>query len=288
MALAAVAGAAPPLPAGYVHAAASAKVPAKLAYLAALQRSGVVLDNGCKTPWPWTLSSAGQSHYYPSRADAHAALLAAIHRQLPDIQVGLLQVPVTGTEANIVDLLDPQTNLALGLPKFNYKSRALNRLSQRFDRLGWAGFCQPVKRAANPPKQPQQIADLVARLAPAYTLDPALVTAVIAQESGFNPKARSPKQAQGLMQLLPTTAQRFGVRFPFDPEDNLRGGMAYLHWLLRRFQGDVALTLAAYNAGENAVARYQGIPPYPETRQYVHSIMANYPRTQHPVPPPLG
>ena len=89
------------------------------------------------------------------------------------------------------------------------------------------------------------------------------------------------------LQLIPETAQRFGVRDPFDPEDNIRGGIAYLHFLLRHFQGDVALTLAAYNAGEKAVDKYQGIPPYPETRHYVRRSMANYPRTVHPVPPPV-
>jgi soluble lytic murein transglycosylase-like protein len=123
---------------------------------------------------------------------------------------------------------------------------------------------------ANPAKGP--IVKLVQSLAPEYHLDPNLVLAVIAAESNFDPSARSYKDAQGLMQLIPATAERFGVKDVWDPEQNLRGGMAYLRWLLRHFDGDVWLALAGYNAGEQAVERYNGIPPYPETRDYVNRI----------------
>jgi hypothetical protein len=116
------------------------------------------------------------------------------------------------------------------------------------------------------------LANLVRSLAPEYQLDPDLVLALIEVESNFNPQARSPKDAQGLMQLIPATAERFGVKDVWDPEDNLRGGMAYLRWLLKRFDGDVRLTLAAYNAGEGAVDRHGGVPPYSETRAYVSRI----------------
>ena len=96
----------------------------------------------------------------------------------------------------------------------------------------------------------------------------------MATESNFNPLAVSPKNAQGLMQLIPSTASRFGVTNIKDPVENIKGGMAYLRWLLAYFEGDVALTLAAYNAGEGAVERYQGIPPYAETRHYVARILS--------------
>ncbi len=115
----------------------------------------------------------------------------------------------------------------------------------------------------------------VYRLAPEYGLDPRLVIAVIEVESGFDPRARSPKGAMGLMQLMPQTARRFGVKDPWDPVQNLRGGMAYLRWLLDRFDGDLALVLAGYNAGEKAVERYRGVPPYRETRRYVQRITAS-------------
>jgi soluble lytic murein transglycosylase-like protein len=118
----------------------------------------------------------------------------------------------------------------------------------------------------------KDIKGLVRRLAPDYRLDADLVLAVIEAESNFNPAARSPKNAQGLMQLIPATASRFGVKNVWDPVDNLRGGMSYLRWLLDHFDGDVELALAGYNAGEQAVHQYRGIPPYPETQGYVKRI----------------
>ena len=113
-------------------------------------------------------------------------------------------------------------------------------------------------------------------LAPSFDLDPALVLEVVRMESNFNPRARSHKGALGLMQLIPSTARRFGVKDPFDPVQNLRGGMAYLRWLLEHFDGDLKLTLAGYNAGEAAVERHGGIPPYDETRIYVGTILSRY------------
>jgi hypothetical protein len=103
---------------------------------------------------------------------------------------------------------------------------------------------------------------------------PDLVRAVIQVESGFNPRAVSPKGAQGLMQLMPATARRFGVSDSFDARQNVMAGTQYLRVLLDQFQGDVSLAVAAYNAGENAVLRYGGIPPYKETRGYVAKIQS--------------
>ncbi|HWO42804.1 MAG TPA: lytic transglycosylase domain-containing protein, partial [Candidatus Eisenbacteria bacterium] len=97
-----------------------------------------------------------------------------------------------------------------------------------------------------------------------------------------NPTAVSPKKAQGLMQLIPETAERFGVKKVFNPVENIKGGLAYLRWLLAFFQGDVRLVLAAYNAGERAVEKYRGIPPYAETRSYVEKITTIYKRATHP------
>jgi len=113
-------------------------------------------------------------------------------------------------------------------------------------------------------------------LAPSYELDANLLLAVIEVESRFNPHARSSKNARGLMQLLPATARRFEVEDIWDPFENLMGGMAYLHWLLDHYEGDLNLSLAAYNAGEHVVQRYGGIPPYTETRYYVKSINRIY------------
>jgi soluble lytic murein transglycosylase-like protein len=123
---------------------------------------------------------------------------------------------------------------------------------------------------------------IVTVMAREFRLDPRLVLAVIRVESNFDPAARSPKNAQGLMQLIPETAERFAVRDVLDPTDNLRGGMSYLRWLLSYFRGDVALALAGYNAGERAVDRHRGVPPYAETLAYVQRIRTLYPHDRHP------
>ena len=131
-----------------------------------------------------------------------------------------------------------------------------------------------LARAAPPPQAPGTIVDLVTLLAPEYRVPAPLVWAIMEAESNFNVAALSPKNAQGLMQLIPETAQRFKVKNAFDPAQNVRGGMAYLRWLLAYFEGDVALVAAAYNAGERAVERYGGVPPYLETRAYVRRIVS--------------
>jgi len=132
---------------------------------------------------------------------------------------------------------------------------------------------------------PAQIADLVKRhnlerviekYARQYDVDQDLVWAVIRQESGFNPRAVSPKGAMGLMQLMPGTAAMLGVTDAFDVEQNLAGGIKYLERCLNQFNRDVSLALAAYNAGPDNVVKYQGCPPFPETRQYVASVLKAY------------
>jgi len=128
------------------------------------------------------------------------------------------------------------------------------------------------------------IKNWVDQIAPHFDIDPDLVMAVIRAESAFNIKALSNKNAQGLMQLIPETAERFGVKNSWDPVQNIKGGVAYLHWLLRHFDGKVDLVLAAYNAGEGAVERYNGVPPYRETQTYVKKILTWYPKALHPVP----
>jgi len=107
-------------------------------------------------------------------------------------------------------------------------------------------------------------------------LDPALLTAVIEQESGFDPNATSAAGAQGLMQLMPATATSLGVTNPYDPTQSIEGGARYLRSQLDEFGGNLSLALAAYNAGGGAVARYGGIPPYPETQNYVEQVLGRY------------
>ncbi|MCD9030710.1 lytic transglycosylase domain-containing protein [Luteimonas sp. Y-2-2-4F] len=105
-----------------------------------------------------------------------------------------------------------------------------------------------------------------------FGVEEAIVRAIMHAESAFNPNALSRAGAQGLMQLMPATASRFGVANPFDPAQNIRGGVEYLAWLLRRFNGDLTLAAAGYNAGEGAVDRHGGVPPYSETRRYVERV----------------
>jgi len=126
------------------------------------------------------------------------------------------------------------------------------------------------------PTDRQRHAKLIRYLAPRFEVDYRLALAIARAESNFDHMAVSPKNAHGLMQLIPDTAARFGVRNAFDPEQNIRGGLAYLRWLLERFNGDVALASAAYNAGEGAVDRHGGVPPFRETQQYVQRILHFY------------
>jgi soluble lytic murein transglycosylase-like protein len=129
-------------------------------------------------------------------------------------------------------------------------------------------------------KAPEAIVDPIERIvreaADRNKVDPALVKAVISTESGWNPRAVSRKGAVGLMQLIPETAQRYGVGNLFDPAQNVEGGTMYLKWLLDRYKGDLPKTLAAYNAGEHAVDLYRGVPWYPETQRYVQKVTHAY------------
>ena len=138
---------------------------------------------------------------------------------------------------------------------------------------------------ASLPPYKQKIAELVNRVAPGYGIEPRLALAVIAVESNFDATARSVKDARGLMQLIPQTAARFKVRNAFDVMDNVRGGLAYLRWLLAYYRGQVRLAAAAYNAGEGAVDFYRGVPPYPETREYVRRILRLFRSDRHPYDP---
>lgn len=135
---------------------------------------------------------------------------------------------------------------------------------QRFDLNAYLSGLSPVRR---------QIADLIRRHAARSGIDERIALAVALAESNLNARAVSPMNAQGVMQLIPATQQRFGVKDAFDAESNVKGGMAYLKWLKARFNGDWGLVAAAYNAGEGAVDRHGGIPPYRETQDYVRRVL---------------
>lgn len=121
-----------------------------------------------------------------------------------------------------------------------------------------------------------QILNVVNQVAEKHEVDEKLVQALIKQESGFNPNAKSKAGAMGLMQLMPSTAKNLGVQDPYNIVQNVEGGVKYLKSMLNKYNGNVILALAAYNAGPGAVDKYDGVPPYKETQNYVRNILANY------------
>jgi soluble lytic murein transglycosylase-like protein len=145
------------------------------------------------------------------------------------------------------------------------------------------GLCAPalavtptsVAPAAHPESR-EDLEDMVRRISREHGIDPRLADALVQVESAYDPYAVSRKGAQGLMQLMPDTADRLDVSDPFDPEQNVRGGMREFARLVNRYSGNFALALAAYNAGEGAVEQYRGVPPYRETQSYVTRIMTLY------------
>jgi hypothetical protein len=154
---------------------------------------------------------------------------------------------------------------------------------------------RPVR--SKPHLSPQEVDRLVQQAATHSKVDPKLVHAIIQTESEYNPNAVSDKGAMGLMQLIPATAQRFGVENPFDPKQNIEGGVTYLRHLLDLFGGDLTLSLAAYNAGENSVLRSGGVPDFNETKNYVRKVSNLYgsstvpdgeePKLKEPPKPPI-
>jgi soluble lytic murein transglycosylase-like protein len=178
--------------------------------------------------------------------------------------------------------------LALGWMFLSAAPAFADRIIAMVDERGRKVYINTGERGAEPARfrsssrsssgrlDPGEIHPYIEDAARRTAVDPELVHAIIQVESDYNPNAVSRKGALGLMQLIPATAQRFGVENTFDPRQNIEGGVNYLRYLLDLFNGDLALSLAAYNAGENAVRRHQGVPPYSETRQYVRKVTSLY------------
>jgi soluble lytic murein transglycosylase-like protein len=137
----------------------------------------------------------------------------------------------------------------------------------------------PAPVVRRQPLESRPFAALIESVALKHGIDPALVHAVVEAESNYRPGARSHVGARGLMQVMPATGRDLGVRSAsllFDPQHNLEAGVKYLKVLLHRFNGDLPTAIAAYNAGPGAVSRYAGIPPYPETQNYVRKVLSNF------------
>jgi len=176
------------------------------------------------------------------------------------------------------ETLGPVTRLYLEADKGGYVDIATDQI-ERFekDQSPAASPAVPIALAAPPPK-PQTLNEVINTISDRHHLDPDFISSVIHAESGFNPRAVSPKGAQGLMQLMPQTASKLGVSNAFDPRANVEGGTRYLSELLQRYNFDVIKALAAYNAGPQRVEQYRGVPPYYETRAYVARIVRDYNR----------
>lgn len=176
------------------------------------------------------------------------------------VGIGSLAFSVPTSAAEIYQLIGPNGSISLTNVPSDPRYRKIEIESSRFHTTMSERELEPVIR----------------RHSSQHQLHPALIRAVIKAESDFDPRAVSRSGAVGLMQLMPQTAVRLDVRDMYDPDDNVGGGTKYLRQLLDRFHGNLPLALAAYNAGENAVDRYQALPPFDETRQYVKKVLRYY------------
>jgi soluble lytic murein transglycosylase-like protein len=187
---------------------------------------------------------------------------------------GTMTAPAPAVPARPVtpDVDEPPTPKRAPVSAATAKPAAPNAIPSTADTEATGSFVKPIE----PTTVPDPIDRIVQEAAQRHKVDPALVKAVISTESDWNPHAVSRKGAEGLMQLIPETAERFGVGNPMDPAQNVEGGTTYLRWLLDRYNGDLRKTLAAYNAGEGAVDQFGGVPRYRETQQYVQKVTHAY------------
>lgn len=190
-----------------------------------------------------------------------------VNKELNPQQAMQSQLPAKGAADSFDSVLQSTANSRFGML---LKNRAAQQVQASMFNPGLSGV-NFTKRTSK-----SEILGMIDELAQKYDVDPKLVQALVKQESGFNPNAKSKAGALGLMQLMPTTAQGLGVTDPMDPKQNLEGGVKYIKSLMNRFNGNVILALAAYNAGPNAVKKYDGVPPYRETQNYVRSVLSNY------------
>jgi soluble lytic murein transglycosylase-like protein len=201
----------------------------------------------------------------------------------------LLAIPVFATDLAILhngfsvrherrENLGAVTRLYLGNGNSSYVDIATDQI-ERFEKEPSAPVTPaPVALVAPATEKPRNLNELINTISDRHHLDPDLISSVIHAESGFNPRAVSPKGARGLMQLMPQTASKLGVSNGFDPSANVEGGTRYLSELLERYNFDVVKALAAYNAGPGRVEQYRGVPPYYETQAYVARIVRDFNR----------
>jgi len=208
------------------------------------------------------------------QADAEALRPQQPGAQPGDPMLAGVSSPPRTSETSFTKLIAQLTRQLKGI-ELTFR-QALTELSRRLEKGAAATGQTAVSQSAPPSQATNPYDGLIRRAAEKHELDPALLTAVVRAESGFDPKALSSAGAMGLMQLMPDTARSLGVRDPYNPGQNIEGGATLLRGMLDRYSGRLDLALAAYNAGSGAVDEYGGVPPYAETRRYVDSILADY------------
>jgi len=190
-----------------------------------------------------------------------------------------LALPSAAIDPGLLQLADPKVNLLVGIRMGELASSPLMLKVLAESKKGGAQWSGLIDQWGDNPFAGIDELLIMGRIEPGAQSDPseeALIVAVIMVESGGNARAVSPAGAEGLAQLMPGTARRYGVSNSFNPGQNLAGSAAYLSDLIGMFKGDVVLALAAYNAGEHAVLRHKGVPPYRETRAYVPKVLAAF------------
>ncbi|WP_295449914.1 transglycosylase SLT domain-containing protein [uncultured Thiodictyon sp.] len=279
----------------WARAAQSQAIDPVLLYALALARTGTLEANTAVTPWPWTLTRQGEAQRYPDHPAALRALAQASPDQRAGLELGLMAISLTRWRHRVSDpsaLLDPAANLRLGAAILADSLRATpndlelavghfahadptaaRAFGQRVLRIAHAlGMRAGTNRAGR--DRHVLVRPLITAAARRHGLDPAFALAIAQTESHFNQAATSRRGARGVMQLMPRTAQHYGVDAG-DLEQNIDGGVRYLRDLAERFGGSPTLVAAAYNAGEDAVLKYRRqIPPYPETQHYVPQVVA--------------
>ncbi len=191
--------------------------------------------------------------------------------------VGVFSLVTDTADADIYTYTDAQGNVIISSqPTRGNGAKKVDKISSGKSGKKKTHDILPIMPSDHSPERHNRYDAWIREGARLYRLPEEFIRAIIKCESDFDPRVVSPVGAQGLMQIMPATALRMQVRDAFDPRENILGGSRYLRILANTFNGDLEMTIAGYNAGENAVLRYQGIPPYPETQGYVTCVVAHY------------